>query len=486
MNLQYLIEVSAVWLVSYLFYWWWLGPEKLPRAKRLFLVAALLAGPLVPLLPNLFGPIGGGLGLGTFAAQLETVVVLGAGQNPVDTATQTTPFSWLLLIWAVGAVLVLGRLIAGWWQLSRLVRRGRVETHPAGYRIVHLPAGGGPFSYGNYLFWPADLDRQDERWAGVEAHELAHIRQRHTLDILLADLLTVPFWWNPLPYLFRRALRLQHEYLADAAATAARQTNVRAYAQLLLQHRLVGWVPRPGHAFHHSHLKNRILMLTQPRGASWKLLAIIPLFAIILLACNADEGDITGVNIAEAEANLAEDRGLTIEDGDSPEMFDGQPVYKVVEQMPIYGDCSAELASGDMEEVQNCSSLKLLTDIYENIKYPAAARQAGLEGLLVINFIIPADGGKPQNIKLVRTAADAHARKLNKEAGLPDGPSTTVVGLSGDDLMATRNEKDGFAALDAAALKVVNELPQEWKPGVQDGQNVAVSFNLPIKFKLQN
>lgn len=485
MSLMYLLQITTIWLVCYLFYLLWLRSENLPTQKRFFLLGAMVAGPLLPFLPGieLTTAAPSVSTIGAYVAQLETITVIGYG--PATETEVSTSFAWLFWLWLAGSVFSLFRLFGGWYQLYQLIRGGASNVQNSGYTLISIPAGGSPFSYANYLFWPQDLDIADPKWAAVKAHEEAHIRQGHTFDLLLIDLLTVFFWWNPLPYLYRQSLRLQHEYLADAAATQLQKSNVRDYAQLLLQHQLVGWVPRPGHAFHHSYLKNRIIMLTQPKGASWKLLAILPLFVVLLWACSEDSADITGVNISEAEAEMADQRQNEVAEA-SFDLVDGREVFRVVEQMPVYGDCSAELASGDIEEAVNCGNTKLLTDIYTNIKYPTVARESGTEGMVVLSFIVPASGGQATDFKIERSSSGG--MKVNKEAltgkeVVEDG--VHVVGHGADAPLLTANEKASFDALDNAALETAMNLPQDWTPGVQNGKAVAVRFTLPIKFKLQ-
>ncbi len=480
MNLTYLLEMTAIWLVCYLFYYLWLRNERMPRANRFFLLFSLLAGPLIPLFPAMDLFPASNLG-DTFIAQLDQITVVGYGGAAASTEAENTGMSWLLWIWLAGSVFTLFRIVGGWRQLYLLLRRSHGITQVDDFNLVTIPSGGSPFSYANYLFWPEDLDPQAGEWQAVFAHERAHIHQGHTYDLLLTDLLSVVLWWNPLPYLYRRSLRLQHEYLADAAATEDQRTNVRDYARLLLQHQLVGWVPRPGHAFYHSHLKNRIIMLTQPKGSSWKLLAILPLFIILLWACNEESGDLTGTNMAETEATMARERAEAEGLGEF-DLVNDEKIYKVVDQMPIYGDCSAELSTGDIEEAINCGNTKLLTDIYTSIKYPAVAREAGAEGLAVLTFIVPATGGQAQDIELLRGTASGEFLKSKKD----ENGDVTVVGYEEENIpLQTDTEKEAHDALDAAALETAKNLPQSWTAGMHDGKPVAVRFNPPIKFKLQ-
>jgi len=118
-----------------------------------------------------------------------------------------------------------------------------------------------------------------------------------------------------------------------------------------------------------------------------------------------------------------------------------EAVFKVVEEMPRFPGC--ENMAGSAEEKTDCANQQLVQFIYENIRYPAEAKALGLEGTGVVSFIIGKDGS-------IRDA------KVRRDIG----------GGAGEEM-----------------LRVINEMPR-WIPGKQDGENVAVEFNLPVKFQL--
>ena len=125
---------------------------------------------------------------------------------------------------------------------------------------------------------------------------------------------------------------------------------------------------------------------------------------------------------------------------------DVEEIFKVVEQMPRFPGCEDE-AGGNQEKYQ-CAQKKLLEFIYKNIKYPAIARENGIQGRVVVQFVVEKDG----------TITDAN-----------------VV-------------RDIGAGCGEEALRVVgmmNSMPQRWTPGKQRGKSVRVQFTLPVSFKLQ-
>lgn len=112
-------------------------------------------------------------------------------------------------------------------------------------------------------------------------------------------------------------------------------------------------------------------------------------------------------------------------------------VFKVVEVMPVFSGCE------DAENPAACSKEKLVQFIIENLKYPEAAKKAGVEGTAIVKFVVGEDGA----------VMDAKVVK-------------------------------GFSAVcEEEALRVVNALPA-WAPGTQNGKAVAVEMALPFKFAL--
>ncbi len=122
-----------------------------------------------------------------------------------------------------------------------------------------------------------------------------------------------------------------------------------------------------------------------------------------------------------------------------------QEIFKVVEQMPRFPGCED---LGSEAEKKKCAQEKMLEFIYGNIKYPAIARENGVEGTAVVRFVVEPDG-KVTQAEVVR---------------------------------------DPGAGTGEEALRVVNLMNQKgikWVPGKQRGRPVRVQFNLPVKFKLQ-
>lgn len=181
----------------------------------------------------------------------------------------------IVLYWA-GVVFFVARYIVTIVHLLRLMSSGRRVTDDESRQIIVLPRSIAPFS------WFGRIVLSEEDYAAhsreILLHESAHIRKRHSLDLLVADLCTWLQWFNPAAWLLKRELQTVHEYEADAEVID-QGIDARQY-QLLLIKRSVGskFYCVTNH-FNHNKLNKRITMMLKKksnRKATWKYLYVIP------------------------------------------------------------------------------------------------------------------------------------------------------------------------------------------------------------------
>ncbi|MCR8911556.1 M56 family metallopeptidase [Barnesiella sp. ET7] len=181
----------------------------------------------------------------------------------------------IVLYWT-GVAFFVARYIVTIVRLLRLMSSGRRVTDDEGRQIIVLPRSIAPFS------WFGRIVLSEEDYAAhsreILLHESAHIRKRHSLDLLVADLCTWLQWFNPAAWLLKRELQTVHEYEADAEVID-QGIDARQY-QLLLIKRSVGskFYCVTNH-FNHNKLNKRITMMLKKksnRKATWKYLYVIP------------------------------------------------------------------------------------------------------------------------------------------------------------------------------------------------------------------
>ncbi|MDR1646345.1 MAG: hypothetical protein LBS05_11120 [Tannerellaceae bacterium] len=278
--LVFILKASVCLTVFYGFYKVLLSRETFHRFNRAALLSILLLSMLIPLCeltlprPVLTQPL--------LVEQEILRVMAPAGETP----RMPVPL-WpriLLLVYAGGVALFSLRFLLACAGLYRLMRRSAQSRHK-GVRLILTSEPVAPFSWMNYVV----ISQKDWDESGEEilAHETAHIRNGHSLDLLLAQACVLLHWFNPAAWLLRQELQHIHEYEADEAVLR-NGVDAKKY-QLLLIKKAAGaqrFTPMAS-SFNHSSLKKRIAMMLKRKSHSWarlKYLYVLPLAASAIVA----------------------------------------------------------------------------------------------------------------------------------------------------------------------------------------------------------
>jgi hypothetical protein len=280
------ISLSIVWL----FYQLFLRRLTFYRLNRWYLLGYTALSFFIPLInigPMLAdGPSGEPLMVQFIPAigNVRAAVPFPASHGPVFSG-----WNGLLLLFVSGALLLLIRSGVRWFSLVRLRRQAR-RIEATGLKIYQVDAPIIPFSFGNAIYINQQLHTEKE-WSDIILHEYVHIRQRHTVDVLLAELVCILNWYNPFSWLIRYSIRQNLEFIADRQVLD-NGVDKKGYQYHLLKvvgESRVGGESRYrlANSFNFSSLKKRIVMMNKMRSARLhllKLLFLVPLVAVLLLA----------------------------------------------------------------------------------------------------------------------------------------------------------------------------------------------------------
>ena len=187
-----------------------------------------------------------------------------------------------IVIYLAGVAAVIFVTVRSIVGLHRLMRRGRCERLDDGTTLVRMDENVAPISWcRNIVISERDLR---ENGAAILAHERAHVRLPHSLDLLLVHLAGAVQWFNPAMWLLRRDLRAIHEYEADAAVIAS-GVDARSYQLLLIRKAVGGRWYSIANSFNHSKLKNRITMMLREKSSRRtraRALLLLPLAGLAL------------------------------------------------------------------------------------------------------------------------------------------------------------------------------------------------------------
>lgn len=448
--LVYILKSAVCLAVFYLFYRLLLSKETFHRFNRIALLGVMVLSCLLPLIQV---TVKEASPINMQVMSMEDLLLMyqwNQGATVVEEGGHTLRWQEILvLVYFAGLLFVIVRHL---WSLGRmlyLIRHSRCEKLDHGVRLVIHPRHIAPFSWMRYIV----ISETDLKEGGhyILVHELAHIRLHHSWDLLLTELCAWVQWFNPAIWLLKQELQNIHEYEADEEVLR-QGIQAKEYQMLLIKKAVGARLYSIANSFNHSSLKKRITMMIRKKSNPWaraKYLYVLPLAAVTMAAFARPEisqpldkissvkvNDLSAVLETYADKNVSNpaEKDLQLKKDSSaqkvvtPAASDNQP-FDVVEQMPEF--------PGGMR-----AGLEFMA---RNLKYPTKAQEAGKQGRVVVQFIVQKDG----------SLSDLHVLR----------------------------SVDPW--LDAEAIRVIGIMPK-WKPGMQDGQAVAVKYTMPVTFSLED
>ncbi len=344
-------------------------------------------------------------------------------------ATQSYLFPVIAIIYLMGMMVAASRFLYNLYRILRLYFTGQ-KIKTKNYTIILLDKPIATFSFFHLLFINKDIYNDKSISISIIHHEEIHIHQQHSLDILLAEILKIIHWFNPVVYLLKHTISENHEYLADRGAIHY-TSNISDYKILLLNQIRRQNISKLANNFSYSLIKKRIKMMEQKKSTFQSLTAVVVfslIFSMVTISCT-DKNNIQNEQPEKGTALETPATGTTAPEAEPAQARkESDTIYTMTENMP-------EFPGGRKA---------LMQYLAQNIKYPEEAKRDSIQGRVFINFIIEKDGSV-SNAKVIR--------------GIGHG-------------------------CDEAALEVVRNMPN-WIPGEHDGQKVRVSFNIPIKYTLE-
>jgi len=196
----------------------------------------------------------------------------------IQNGNYVTPF---ILIYIIVTGILLFRYLNN-IRIILLSRRNNVNVLYENRKIVLVTNDVIPHSFWNWIFLNKENYIKGKIDIQILYHELTHIRQKHTLDILLIEFIQTIFWFNPFIFLYKKAIQLNHEFLADQAVVDKFKDTVSYQFVLLNQTSKQSSSPITS-ASSYLLTKKRLIMMTKPKSFVKSLcrkLVIIPVFAI--------------------------------------------------------------------------------------------------------------------------------------------------------------------------------------------------------------
>lgn len=151
--------------------------------------------------------------------------------------------------------------------------------------FIYTDLEHAPFSFLNNLFWKESIPMDSTYGQKIFKHEVTHIHQKHTLDILFCQVVNAILWMNPFNWLIQKELKAIHEFIADKEAMG--NSDAEDFARLLLQAHYGNHFLNPTHSFYYSSIKRRLIMLSTTHRTKFSYLRrvlVLPLSAMAIAA----------------------------------------------------------------------------------------------------------------------------------------------------------------------------------------------------------
>ena len=341
----YLIKSSGLIGMFYLAYFILLRKETFFNSNRWFLLAGLISSVVLPLI--VFTKI-------VWVDPSPTTIDW--SKIPVTTPIENDAFeiNWYIvfgIVYSIGILLFLMKFVFDFYSLSKVLK-GKTIQQQADFKFIDVAENVSPFSYFNYIVYNSSL-YSDAELENILEHEKVHSSQNHTVDVLISRLFCIVFWFNPLVWLYKKAIVQNLEFIADNEASK-NIADKKAYQLTLLKITTQENCVAITNHFYQSLIKKRIVMLNKNQSHkrnSWKYAAVLPILGAFLFLFQVKV--VAQEKTTSKQETKSNNIDITTIKKDSITYPEGTEIY-------INGEKSSdeELAKLDPKEIENVDVIK--------------------------------------------------------------------------------------------------------------------------------
>ena len=351
----YLLKSGILLLVFYPVYKLWLENEKMFRFNRIYLLGSLVFSFVIPLqLISIASGFSNKIGF----IQLEELVIQKNNENVEMISINDFVFVLIGVVYAFIVLMLTIRFVLNLYSFYKRIKNNQVEFIQ-GEKIVLIEQPILPHSFWKSIFINKNEFEKGKIPSELIAHEKAHLDQKHTLDILFIEVLQIVFWFNPLLVFYKKAIKLNHEFLADEAVNK-QFGSVKSYQNLLLDFASHKNTVALASNINYLITKKRLLMMTKkesPIKIVLKVFSVGVVYALLLFVFSTKATAQKALNKADVKEK---------------DLY----VLADVEKLP-------EFPGG---------LTKFYKFIGENFKMSAEANKIKIKGKAYMQFIIEKDG----------------------------------------------------------------------------------------------
>jgi hypothetical protein len=307
--LVYILKLSVSLAVVFLFYHFILRKLTFYNQNRWYLLGYTMLSFIIPFI-NVAALLQKNNWHGNEVINWVPVFQANAMARLVQTnATALSVWDVLIIIIAAGVLVMLCRLIIHVFSFRKMLGKAQSVT-TNGMSLYQVNENIIPFSFGNAIFINCHLHTETEL-QGIIRHEFVHVKQRHSIDVIWAELLCAVNWYNPFVWLLKKSIRQNLEFIADNKVLE-NGIDKKEYQYLLLK--VIGNNQYSiANQFNFSSLKKRIAMMNKTKSAKRqliRLLFLLPATVVLLLAFRSNRDAAGKTDTADKKIAVA---GLVVD-----------------------------------------------------------------------------------------------------------------------------------------------------------------------------
>jgi beta-lactamase regulating signal transducer with metallopeptidase domain len=312
--LTYLSKMVLCSGVLFGYYWLFLRNRRFHHYNRFYLLATLALSLVLPLIKiPVFNDESSTLSQVIYKTAGFTMPEIQPGQQILTTLPVPEQASWFTLphlAWLAYTAVLL-------WLLAFFVRSLLYIRHLSKHysyelvrdlKLYQTQEPGTPFSFFRAVFWNDQLALNSPEGQQIFRHELFHVQQKHSADVILTELVSIAGWFNPFFHLIKKELKAIHEFLADQYASSGNDRY--AYAELLVQRMINNKRIDLTHPFFQNHIKRRIAMIIKHNKQRYNYcsrLMVLPVSLLLFLAISVYAGESKhSINVQAPAKTIAE------------------------------------------------------------------------------------------------------------------------------------------------------------------------------------
>ena len=398
----------------------------------------------------------------------------------------------------IGVIFSFMKMIFNIYKVNK-IKKGKKFEIIDNVKIIYTEENHIPFSFFNNIYLPNEINNPL-----ILKHEMSHVKNHHSLDVILMEMMISFQWFNPFIYKMKKELQNVHEYIADNEAVE-NETDKSNYMMLLLQQCTADNFNTVANNFSFLLTKKRISMITQKQKTKrmvMRLLLTLPVFAMLILLntqCDNPKSNDEG-NVSKEQVPVEKSEGQGQLSGTVVDRATGKPISTVTVVLENNG---TEVASDRTGTDGRYEMTSIPAGTYELKATLGGYTSTTMKGIVVaagkfafMDIYMNQDGDTIYNVAETMPqfpgGPNALMKYLSENTKYPESAKANKI--EGRVFVSFVIEKDGSITnaevmrgidkeCDAEAVRVVSSMPK-WQAGTQNGEAVRCRFTAPFIFKL--